>query len=91
MTEKGDPYENAIAERVNGILKTEFGLSECFMSNTLAQEAVKKAIDMYNNRRPHASCDYMTPTLAHDHNGPLHKRWKKPKWSREVKDEKPVN
>lgn len=91
MTEKGDPYENAIAERVNGILKTEFGLSGHFTSSSLAQEAVNKAIDLYNNRRPHASCDYMTPALAHDQNGTLHKRWKKPRWSREVQQEKPVS
>lgn len=87
MTEKGDPYENAIAERVNGILKTEFGLSERFVNNSQAQDAVNKAIDMYNNHRPHASCDYLTPTLAHDQNGPLHKRWKKPKWSNHVQQE----
>jgi transposase InsO family protein len=91
MTEKGDPYENAIAERVNGILKTEFGLSDHFASNTQAQEAVNKAIDLYNNRRPHASCDYMTPAFAHNQNGLLHKRWKKSKWSRDVLKEKPVN
>jgi putative transposase len=88
MTEKGDPYENAIAERVNGILKTEFGLSDHFTSNTQAQEAVNKAIDKYNNRRPHASCDYLTPTIAHDQNGPLHKRWKKSKWSKEMIERK---
>ena len=88
MTEKGDPYENAIAERVNGILKTEFGLSDHFTSNSQALEAVSKAIEMYNNRRPHASCDYMTPTLAHEQKGPLHKRWKKHKWSNDVKGKK---
>jgi transposase InsO family protein len=81
MTEKGDPYENAIAERVNGILKTEFGLGNHFTSNIQAQEAVDKAIDTYNNRRPHASCDYLTPELAHDQNGILNKRWRKSKWS----------
>lgn len=83
MTEKGDPYENAIAERVNGILKTEFGLSGHFTSNDMAQEAVSKAVDKYNNRRPHASCDYLTPSVAHNQNGHLFKRWKKTKWSKE--------
>jgi transposase InsO family protein len=82
MTEKGDPYENAIAERVNGILKREFGLSIHFASNSQAQEAVNIAIDKYNNRRPHSSCDYLTPTIAHDQNGLLNKRWKKSKWSK---------
>jgi putative transposase len=78
MTEKGDPYENAIAERVNGILKNEFGLSGHFVSNGQALEAVHKAVDMYNNRRPHASCDYLTPTMAHNQVGLLTRRWKKP-------------
>jgi putative transposase len=81
MTEKGDPYENAIAERVNGILKMEFGLGNHFTSNIQAQEAVSKAIDTYNNRRPHASCNYLTPELAHDQNGVLNKRWRNAKWS----------
>jgi transposase InsO family protein len=84
MTEKGDPYENAIAERVNGILKTEFGLSNHFTSNVTASESIDKAVNMYNNRRPHSSCDYLTPTVAHDLTGKLHKRWKKSKWSKEV-------
>jgi len=87
MTEKGDPYENAIAERVNGILKTEFGLSDHFASQVQAQEAVSKAIDMYNNRRPHASCDYLTPQAAHNQNGQLHKRWRKSKWSKTGSEE----
>jgi transposase InsO family protein len=82
MTEKGDPYENAIAERVNGILKTEFGLSDHFTDNLHAQEALSKAFDMYNNHRPHASCDYLTPQVAHDQKGQLHKRWSKSKWSK---------
>lgn len=83
MTEKGDPYENAIAERVNGILKMEFGLDAHFSSNISAQDAVEKAVELYNNRRPHASCDYLTPTVAHQMNGELKKRWVKSKWSKE--------
>lgn len=83
MTEKGDPYENAIAERVNGILKTEFGLSTHFANNELAIKAVDNAVNMYNNRRPHASCDYLTPAKAHHQNGQLTKRWTKSKWSKE--------
>lgn len=83
MTEKGDPYENAIAERVNGILKTEFGLSTHFANNELAMKAVDNAVNMYNNRRPHASCNYLTPAKAHHENGQLTKRWTKSKWSKE--------
>lgn len=76
MTEKGDPYENAIAERVNGILKTEFDLHKTFSSFTEAQQAVELAINKYNHVRPHASCDYLTPVMAHEQSGWLRKRWK---------------
>ena len=83
MTEKGDPYENAIAERVNGILKTEFGLNEKFANHASALESVSKAVDLYNNLRPHASCDYLTPSIAHHQTGQLQKRWTKNKWQKE--------
>lgn len=76
MTEKGDPYENAIAERVNGILKNEFDLHKTFGSFTDAQQAVEKAVDKYNHIRPHSSCDYLTPVMAHEQSGWLRKRWK---------------
>ncbi len=61
MGEAGNPYENAIAERVNGILKTEFYLSETFNSFQEAQKAVKQAIKLYNTLRPHMSIGYLTP------------------------------
>ena len=76
MTENGDPYENAIAERINGILKGEFLLYKTFTSFTEAEQTVKNAIEKYNHIRPHASCDNLTPIQAHDHNGILRKRWK---------------
>lgn len=76
MTEKGDPYENAIAERVNGILKGEFLLDKTFSSFTEAHQSVADAIKKYNHIRPHDSCDKLTPVQAHDHNGFLRKRWK---------------
>lgn len=76
MTENGDPYENAIAERVNGILKGEFGLDKTFASIQQAIEATNQAVTHYNYRRPHASCDYLTPATAHEQNGILRKRWK---------------
>lgn len=61
MSEKGNPYENAVAERVNGILKEEFLLSQTFKTKALALKAVKEAINTYNQLRPHMSIDYMTP------------------------------
>ena len=80
MTEKGDPYENAIAERVNGILKGEFFLEKTFATIDQALEEVVTAITAYNQQRPHASCDYLTPALAHEQNGILRKRWKAKKY-----------
>ncbi len=75
MTEKGDPYENAIAERVNGILKTEFGLDRKFDNFQQAWAAVVYAIHTYNSIRPHASINYMTPDQAQFEQGTLQSRW----------------
>lgn len=61
MTRNGDPYENAIAERVNGILKEEFGLSSAFKSLKEAQVAVDHAVKFYNEKRPHFSLALQTP------------------------------
>ena len=76
MTENGDPYENALAERVNGILKDEFSLEQTFASFAAATTAVADAIHRYNHLRPHASCDYKTPVEAHQENTLLRKRWR---------------
>jgi len=72
MTEKGDPLENAIAERVNGILKDEY-LNQYHKLTTLQ---LQKSIEKYNNRRPHLSCDMLTPEVAHLTSGTLKRRWK---------------
>ncbi len=61
MAEKGNPYENAVAERVNGILKEEFLLSETFKTFKMAKKAVEQAIKTYNESRPHMSIGMMTP------------------------------
>ena len=61
MTQNGDPYENAIAERVNGILKQEFGLCSTFKSLNEAQVAVDHAVKFYNEKRPHFSLALKTP------------------------------
>ena len=76
MTEKGDPYENAIAERVNGILKYEHGLKETFGSFDEAKNAVDAAVRKYNGLRIHDSCNRLTPVMAHEHKGLLQKHWK---------------
>ena len=85
MTENGDPYENAIAERVNGILKDEYELNETFPDYHAALEAAKVAVYKYNNKRPHRSVDLMFPVDAHHQNGLLKKHWKKREWN--VKEE----
>jgi len=65
MTENGDPYENAIAERINGILKDEFGLSDKFEDVIQAKQLTKESIKIYNQRRPHLSCSMLTPNQMH--------------------------
>lgn len=77
MTENGDPYENAVAERVNGILKGEYSLQDTFADYHAALEAVKLAVYKYNHKRPHRSVDMMFPTDAHKQTGTLKKHWKK--------------
>jgi len=64
MTEENHCYENAIAERVNGILKDEFYLDQCFFSTDHACVAAKNAIKIYNNKRLHLSLDYKTPNMV---------------------------
>ena len=76
MTENGDPYENALAERVNGILKAEFNLYSSSYGFEQTCELVKNSITAYNEFRPHSSCDMLTPAQAHLQQGVLTKRWK---------------
>lgn len=64
MTEENHCYENAVAERVNGILKDEFYLDQCFFSTGHAINATKNAIDIYNNKRLHLSLGYKTPDIV---------------------------
>ena len=61
MTKNGDPYENAVAERVNGILKDEFGLSEQLINKIEANKQTAQSIEIYNSLRPHLSCQMLTP------------------------------
>lgn len=66
MTEENHCYENAVAERVNGILKDEFYLDQCFFSNEHAKRATKNAIKLYNNKRLHLSLGYKTPNMVYE-------------------------
>jgi len=75
MTQSGDPLENAIAERVNGILKDEL-LEKIYINYQEAKQAIAAAISIYNYQRPHSSIDMLTPIEAHLQEGELKRRWK---------------
>jgi putative transposase len=77
MTTRYDPYENAVAERVNGILKAEFDMGGVFPCAQMALSELKTAIGIYNYERPHMSCQMMTPWEAHRHGKYKLKKWKK--------------
>ena len=84
MTQSGSPYDNAVAERVNGILKNELNLEKVFASYHAAVSQVHSAIDAYNRIRPHMSCSMLVPEKAHNWPEPLQKLWK-PKQYRKAK------
>lgn len=66
MTSGGNPYENAMAERVNGTLKNEYLLAYGFNSLAEARRALAQAVRLYNQRRPHLSLAYETPAQVHN-------------------------
>jgi transposase InsO family protein len=68
MTNNGDPYENAVAERVNGILKQEFLIDTYHADLDIMSKIVKEVIDVYNNQRPHYSNYMLTPKQMHSQN-----------------------
>jgi transposase InsO family protein len=76
MTQSGSPYDNAMAERVNGILKTELRLDSTFSSYSQAVAVVHQAVDAYNRLRPHMSISNLTPDQAHYSTQNLLKKWK---------------
>src|SRR5690606_7104114 len=67
MTEENHCYENAMAERVNGILKDEFYLDQTFDSLQHAKRATKNAIKLYNEIRLHLSLNFKTPNYVHQY------------------------
>jgi transposase InsO family protein len=76
MTENGDPLENAIAERVNGIIKEEY-LNDYQIDNLEeAKELLDAVIQLYNNERPHMSIGNLTPNQVHQNNLKTEKLWK---------------
>ena len=68
MTQNSDPYENAVAERINGILKQEFRIDKYHQDLSIMKEIVSNAISIYNQKRPHYSNHMLTPMLIHQQN-----------------------
>jgi len=77
MTQDGSPYDNAIAERINGILKDEFGIDDTFENLNDAAKAIKNSITIYNQQRPHLSNHLLTPHQMHEQNSLIPKTWHK--------------
>ena len=71
MTENGDPYENALAERMNRTLKEEFGLGKILASKHQAKLLVNEAVNLYNNYRPHLSLQMKTPQSVYKQKSPI--------------------
>ena len=76
MTQSGDPLENAVAERVNGIIKNEWLMHENIIDGNIALKRISEIVNIYNNIRPHASLNYLTPESAYTENGILERKWK---------------
>ena len=65
MTQNSDPYENAVAERINGILKQEFDIDKFDVETKIKRKIVDESIKIYNELRPHFSNHYLTPNQMH--------------------------
>jgi transposase InsO family protein len=85
MTQSGDPLENALAERVNGILKTEL-ISNSYPDIETASVSIAKAITIYNYKRRHSSINYQLPDDVHNQKGPQIRRWKNYYYTRKKKE-----
>lgn len=75
MTESGDPKDNAQAERINNTMKNELLYGKIFYSIEEIRESVSRAVDFYNNRRPHMSLNMLTPREASELTGEIPKLW----------------
>lgn len=76
MTENGNPLENAVAERINGILKEEYLKHYAIDTTEQAKAYLKKAVKLYNEERPHLSIGLLTPEIVHSKNLATEKLWK---------------
>lgn len=69
MTQSGDPLENAVAERANGILKTEWLYKMTIATREECRTEIERIIVFYNTQRPHMSIGMQTPEVAHTQSG----------------------
>jgi putative transposase len=91
MTENSDPRENAIAERVNGILKDEWLNQMKLTSLRHATNQLEQIILIYNQNRLHGSLDMKTPEYAHNQSGKLKKHWKNYYQINNIEQEQKIN
>jgi putative transposase len=76
MTENGDPLENAVAERVNGIMKQEYLEHHMLNNKEEVMELLATSVNVYNKLRPHMSCNMLTPETVHQNNLIVQRNWK---------------
>ena len=88
MTQSGDPRDNPYAERLNGILKSEWLNDEKFLGFRDAYLRIGKVIDIYNTKRPHLSLNYQTPAQAYTQSGEQIRKWKNYYKSKSQEDER---
>ena len=87
MTQDGKPSDNPVSERLNGIIKNELIDQDHFDDFEQAEQLINQAVHIYNTRRPHRSCNMMTPQEAHQTGlGPLRKLWKQRRKTSKVAD-----
>jgi len=75
MSENGDPLENAVAERINGILKHEYLKHYPLTDLESGLHLLDDIVNRYNTMRPHESINLMTPEVAHKSQSIVHKTW----------------
>jgi transposase InsO family protein len=73
MTQRGSPYDNSLAERINGTIKNDFFPNRIYRDHTEAKDQISRIIVKYNELRPHDSIDYLTPQQAHEKEGQIKK------------------
>ncbi len=93
MTENSDPFENAVAERINRTIKDDFTherqMSFCNLQK--AKTNIKTIIDFYNNQRPHSSVEMLTPSQAYKGYGELRRMWKNYRKEKYIKEKMNVD